>query len=90
MKVFGLTCLGRHEFHQVLIADILGGAILGVDITNANGFIIDFKKKNVLRIGQEEVILCTKYVRKSMDLINQIGLTIPPNSLQTCVDNGES
>ena len=45
--------LGRLEFdHQVLVADIVDKAILGVNIINANGFIVDFKN-NALRIGKK-------------------------------------
>ena len=49
--------LGRLEFdHQVLVADIVGEAILGVGIMNAYGFIVNFKN-NVLRIGKKELML---------------------------------
>ena len=34
--------------HQLLVADIVDGAILFMDVTNAYGFIVD---NNVLRIG---------------------------------------
>ena len=50
-------CLSRLEFnHQVLVADIVDEAILGVVVMNAYGFKDDFKN-NVLRIGGEEVML---------------------------------
>ena len=73
--------LGRLESdHQVLDADIVDTAILGVDVMNAYGFIVDFKN-NVLRIGGEEVMLSTmKTAEKSMDVINQVAVTVPPNS----------
>ena len=63
VKVFGKVKihprLGRLEFnHQVLVADIVDEAILGVDVMNAYGFTVDFKN-NVLRIGKEEVMLST-------------------------------
>ena len=63
VKVFGKVDihlhLGRVEFdHQVLVADIVDEAILGVDIMNVYGFIVDFKN-NVLRIGKEKVMLST-------------------------------
>ena len=36
--------LGRFEFdHHVLVADIMDEAILGVDVMNAYGFVVDFK-----------------------------------------------
>ena len=51
--------LGRLEFyHQVLVADIVDEAILGVNVRNAYGFIVDFKN-NVLKITGEEVMLTT-------------------------------
>ena len=51
--------LGRLEVnHQVLVADIVDEAILGVDVMNAYGFIVDFKY-NVLRVGGEELMLST-------------------------------
>ena len=43
-----------------------------MDITNAYGFIVDFKN-NVLRIGGEEVMLSTMTTsEKSLDVINQV------------------
>ena len=50
-------------------------AILGVDIMNAYGFIVDFKN-NVLRIGGEEVMLSTMTTAEtSMYVINQVAVT---------------
>ena len=74
-------CLGRLEFnHQVLVADIVDEAILGVEVMNAYGFIVDFKN-NVLRIGGEEVMVSTMTTaEKSMDIINQVAVTVLPNS----------
>ena len=72
---------GRLEFdHQVLVADIVDEANLGVDVMNAYGFIVDFTN-NVLRIGKEEVMLSTMSTsEKSMDVVNQVVVTVPPNS----------
>ena len=45
--------IGRLEFdHQVLVADIVDEAILGVGILNAYGFIVDFKN-SVMKIRKE-------------------------------------
>ena len=82
VKVYGKVEIhlrfGRLEFnHQVLVADIVDEAILVVDVMNTYGFIVDFKN-NVLRIGGEEVMLTTS--EKSMDVINQMAVTVPPNS----------
>ena len=58
---------------------------------NAYGFIVDFKN-NVLRIGEEEVMLSTMNTsEKSTDMINQVAVTVPPNSekiimVRTAVD----
>ena len=73
--------LDRLEFnHQVLVAEIVDETILGVDTMNAYGFIVDFKN-NVLRIGGEEVMLSTMTTaEKSKDVINQVAVTVPPNS----------
>ena len=84
VKVFGKVevqlRLGRLDFNQVLVADIVDEAILGVDVMNAYGFIVDFKN-NVLRIGGEEVMLSTMTTaEKSTDVINQVAVTVPPNS----------
>ena len=85
VKVFGKVeihlRLGRLEFnHQVLVTDVVDEAILGVDVMDAYGFIVDFKN-NVLRIGGEEVMLSTMTTaEKSMDVINQVAVTVPPNS----------
>ena len=50
------------------------------DVMNAYGIIVDFKN-NVLRIGGEEVMLSTMTTaEKSMDIINQVAVTVPPNS----------
>ena len=55
-------------------------AIFGVDIMNACRFIVDFRN-NVLRIRKEEVMLSTMNLsEKSMDMINQVAITVPPNS----------
>ena len=72
-------CLGRHEFdHQVLVPDIVDEPILGVDIINAYGFIVNFKN-NVSRIGKEEIILSViNRSEKSRDVINQVSVTLPP------------
>ena len=59
------------------VADIVDEAILGVDVMNAYGFIVDFKNC-VLRIGGEEVMLSTMTTaEKSMDIINQVAVTVP-------------
>ena len=73
--------LGGREFdHQVLAADIVDEAILGMDIMNAYGFVVYFKTK-VLRIRQEEVMLfSTNTSEKSMDVVNQVAVTVLPNS----------
>ena len=73
--------LGRLEFNQqVLVADIVDAAILGVNVMNAYGFIVVFKN-NVLRIGGEEVMLSTTTTsEKSMDMVNQVAVSVPPNS----------
>ena len=43
--------LGLLEFsHQMLVADIVDGVILGTDIMNAYGFVVDLRE-NVLRVG---------------------------------------
>ena len=45
--------IGRLKFgQQVLVADIVGETILGVDIMNAYGFIVVLKN-NVMRIRKE-------------------------------------
>ena len=50
--------LGLLEFsHQMLVADIVDEVILGTDIMNAYGFVVDLKE-NVLSIGQEKIKLC--------------------------------
>ena len=70
-------------------------AILGVDVMNAYGFIVDFEN-NVLRIGGEEVMLSTMTTaEKSMDVINQVAVTVPPNSekiiiVRTAVDTRDN
>ena len=51
-----------------------------MDITNAYGFIVDFKN-NVLRIRGEEVMLSTMTTsEKSLDVINQVAVAVPLNS----------
>ena len=45
--------LGLLEFsHQILVADTVDEVILGTDIMNTYGFVVDLRK-NVLRVGQE-------------------------------------
>ena len=65
---------------RVLVADIVEEAILGVDIMNVHGFIVNIKN-NVSRIRKEEVMLTiTNMPEKLMDMINQVAVTIPLNS----------
>ena len=72
--------LGRLEFNpQVLVADIVDEAILGVDVMNAYGFKVDLRN-NVLRIGGEKLMLSTMTTsKKSIDVINQLAVAVPPN-----------
>ena len=60
VKVFGKVEIhlrhGRLEFN--LAVDIVDEAILGVDVMNTYGFIINFKNK-VLRIGGVEAVSYT-------------------------------
>ena len=50
--------VGLLEFsYQMLVADIVDKVILGSDITNAYGFIVDLKE-NVRRVGQGKIKLC--------------------------------
>ena len=41
----------------MLIADIVDEVILGTDIMNAYGFVVDLRE-NVLKVGQEKIKLC--------------------------------
>ena len=43
--------------HQMLVADIADEVILGTDIMNAYGFVVDLRE-NVLTVGQEKIKLC--------------------------------
>ena len=55
-------------------------AILGVVAMNTYGFIVELKN-NVLRIGKEAVMLSIiNTSEKSMDVINQVAVTVLPNS----------
>ena len=50
--------MGLLEFsHQMLVTDIVDEVILGTDIMNACGFIVNLRE-NVLRVGQEKIKLC--------------------------------
>ena len=40
--------------HQMLVADIVDEVILGTDIMNAYGFVVD-SRENVLKFGQEKI-----------------------------------
>ena len=47
--------LGLLEFsHQMIVADIVDKVILGTDIMNAYGFVVDLRE-NFLKVGQETV-----------------------------------
>ena len=41
----------------MLVADIVDEVILGTDIMNAYGFVVDLRE-NVLKVGQEKIKLC--------------------------------
>ena len=43
--------------HQRLVADIVGEMILGTDIMNDYGLVVDLRE-NVLKVGQEKIKLC--------------------------------
>ena len=62
-----------------LVADIVDEAILCVDVMNAYGFIVDFKN-NVLRIGEKLTLSTMNTLEKLIDVINQVAVTVPPNS----------
>ena len=50
--------LGRLEFsHRMLVADIVDQVILGMDIVNTYGFIVDLRE-NILKVSQEKIKLC--------------------------------
>ena len=50
--------LGLLKFsHQMLVADIVDDVILGTDIMNAYGFIVDLRE-DVLKVGQDKIKLC--------------------------------
>ena len=50
--------LGLLEFsYQMLVADIVDEVILGTDIMNASGFVMDLRE-NVLKVGQKKIKLC--------------------------------
>ena len=60
--------LGLLEFsHQMLVADIVDEVILGTDIMNAYGFIVDLRE-NVLKVGQEKIKLCMAKMTGSTNL----------------------
>ena len=83
LKVFGKgdtnLLLSQLVFdYQVLVAGLVDEAVLGVDIMYMFGFVVDFKKpKNQAR---RNTALYNKFFRKSMDMINQVTITMPPNS----------
>ena len=73
VKVEVRVRLGLLEFIlQTLVADIVDEVILGTDIMNAYGFVVDLRE-NVLRVGQEKIKLCIGKVNGSVNrLIKQV------------------
>ena len=58
----------------MLIADIANEMILGTDIMNAYGFVVDLRE-NVLKVGQEKIKLCmAKMTGSANHSINQVAL----------------
>lgn len=63
--------LDFHEFnHQMLVTDIVWKIIVGTDIMNACGFVVDIRE-NVLRGGQEKIKL---YLTKMTWPVKQVVL----------------
>ena len=57
-KLYVRVRLGLLEFnHQMLVADIVDEVILGTDIMNAYGFVVDLRE-NILKVGQEKIKPC--------------------------------
>ena len=83
VDIHGRLCL--HEFsHQIFIADIIDEVILGTDIMNAYGFIVDLRE-NVLRIGQEKIRFCmAKMTGSAHHLIKQV--TVAYGKINRCGD----
>ena len=74
-KVDVCVRLGLLEFnHQMLAADIVDEAILGTDIMNAYGFVVNLRE-NVLKAGQEKIKLCmAKMTGSTKHSIKQVAL----------------
>ena len=62
----------RFSAYQMFVADIVGEVILGTDIMNAYGFVVDLRE-NVVKVGQGKIKLSIKQVALAEEDINRSG-----------------